>query len=418
MTYMRVPVYVGILALAALLLSWAALPVAARAEAIAVDSGYVDVPGGKIFYERSGTGESIVLIHDGLVHRVIWDNQFGVFARHYDVVRYDRRGYGKSPTPTASFSNVEDLLALMDGLKIQRAVVFGMSMGGGLAIDFALAHPDRVTALVLVGSIVSGMEYTPHMYTRGGHFTQADMATPEATLEYFAVKDPYEVSPKNPAIKERVKAILTTNPQDMNEENNRWATPPARPALPNLGEIKVPVLILAGEDDIPDVFMLAGAIAAGVPHARRAVILDAGHLVPFEQPEAFNREVLTFLADEPFFALLDRAGVAAAVARFEKARAADPTAMVFSENRMNLVAYRLLARGKVDDAIELFRLNARAYPQSFNVYDSLGEGYAARGDRKLAIENYRKSLELNPGNENAKKMLKDLEVEAGAAPKK
>ena len=69
----------------------------------------------------------------------------------------------------------------------------------------------------------------------------------------------------------------------------------------------------------------------------------------------------------------------------------------------------MLNSGKIAEAIEVFRLNVELFPDSFNVYDSLGEAYMKSGDKENATKNYRKSLELNPGNDNAKKMLKELE---------
>jgi len=76
---------------------------------------------------------------------------------------------------------------------------------------------------------------------------------------------------------------------------------------------------------------------------------------------------------------------------------------------MNSLGYNLLAENKIKDAIELFKLNVAAYPDSWNVYDSLGEAYLKDGQTDLAVKNYRKSLELNPGNTNARKILKNLE---------
>ncbi len=385
----------------------------AAATAAAVDTGYVEVDGGRLYYERAGSGETIVLIHDGLVHREVWDGQFGAFAERYDVVRYDRRGYGKSPAPAATYSNIDDLAKLFDGLGIERAVLMGMSAGGGLAIDFTLEHPRRVTALVLVGAVVSGFGYTAHMTTRGGHYGPADRASTEAAIEYWAVKDPYETAPGNKGAKERVKALIEANPQDLDDAKHRFASPPRRAALANLGEVAVPALVVVGEYDIPDVHAHAGAIAAGIRGARRFVVPDAGHLVPLEQPAAFNESTLAFLVEEPFFALLEREGVAAAMERWKAVRTADPKAFVFGENRMNITAYRYLASGRVDEAVELFKLNVLAYPGSFNVYDSLGEAYLKRGDRELAVLNYEKSLSLNPENQNAKDVLDTLRAESG-----
>ncbi len=128
-----------------------------------VQTGFIEVESGRLFYEVAGEGETIVMIHDGLLHRVTWDAQFEMFAKDYRVVRYDRRGYGDSSKVEAKYSNIEDLEKVFEQLKIREAIVMGMSYGGSLAIDFALANPDSVTKIVLVGSIVSGYGYSEHM---------------------------------------------------------------------------------------------------------------------------------------------------------------------------------------------------------------------------------------------------------------
>jgi len=127
-----------------------------------------------------------------------------------------------------------------------------------------------------------------------------------------------------------------------------------------------------------------------------------------EQPERFNAEVLNFLNSAEFFRLLNNRGVAAAVEMFHAKHQADTTWLPFSEMRMNVLGYQYLQSGKTKEAIELFKLNVRAYPGSANTYDSLGEAYMVNGDKELAIKNYKKSLELNPNNQNAVEMLERL----------
>jgi FKBP-type peptidyl-prolyl cis-trans isomerase len=80
----------------------------------------------------------------------------------------------------------------------------------------------------------------------------------------------------------------------------------------------------------------------------------------------------------------------------------------FKESQLNTLGYQLMQGGRVKDAIEIFKLNVEQFPDSFNVYDSLGEGYMVDGNTKLAIKNYEKSIEINPNNENGKKMLEKL----------
>jgi pimeloyl-ACP methyl ester carboxylesterase len=381
---------------------------AAAASAVPV-SGTIQVPGGLLFYEVMGQGDWLVLIHDGMLHRETWDAQLAPFGRYFKVVRYDRRGYGRSPAPTAPFSDLDDLYALFTQLQIDKACLVGMSAGGGLSIDFTLAHPEKVDALVLVGAVVSGYGYSMHMATRGGHLTREILSDPVRNRQYWCAEDPYVVAPQNTAARERVKALLEANPQNLDNTAGAQAQPPPRPALGFLGEITAPTLILVGEQDIPDVHAHAGAIQAGIHGSRRVIISGAGHLIPLEQPEAFNAEVLSFLQARGLEAALD-AGKTEDIQRIlRRIREQDPAPSPRLEATVNLRAYRFLQDGHTDDALALFRIAVEIFPDSWNAYDSLGEGYAAKGQKELAVKAYKKSLELNPANDNGREALKRLE---------
>jgi tetratricopeptide (TPR) repeat protein len=184
--------------------------------------------------------------------------------------------------------------------------------------------------------------------------------------------------------------------------------PAERPAARFLSEIKVPTLVLVGEYDIPDVHAHAGVIEFGISNAKREIIMKSGHLIPLEQPEAFNESVLKFLKNMEFFSILDSQGVDAAVQYFNVTHRFEPNTILFREQELNLLGYRFLQDGKTKDAIKLFKLNTIAFPNSGNVFDSLGEAYLKDGQNDLAIRNYERSVELDPDNENAKTVLKGL----------
>ena len=379
-----------------------------NSNSVSVDSGYINVDGGRLFYEIAGKGENIVLLHDGMVNREIWDEQFPVLAKNYRVVRYDRRTYGKSSDPQAPYSDIEDLDQVFIQLKIDKAIIFGMSSGGGLAIDFTLKYPGKVSGLVLVGAVVSGYGYSAHMLNRGGHMDPAEvLADPRKTIQYFIWEDPYEIYSENIKAKETVAKLLENN---LHRAKGGYNKQPDRPAAKFLSEIKVPTLVLVGEYDIPDVHAHSGVIESGIPGAKRQIILKSGHLIPLEQPEAFNASVLKFLRNMEFFNILNSQGVEEAVQYFKVRYEKDTGFIPFGEGEMNLLGYRYLQDGKTKDAIQLFKLNTIAFPGAWNVYDSLGEAYLKDGQNDLAIKNYEKSLELNPKNENAKNVLKDVKA--------
>jgi pimeloyl-ACP methyl ester carboxylesterase len=255
------------------------------------DTGYVLVDGGKLFYESAGSGKNIVLLHDGMVNREIWDEQFPLLAKTFRVVRYDRRGYGKSSDPEKKYSHINDLNQLFIQLKIDKAIIFGMSSGGRLAIDFALTYPEKVEGLVLVGAVVSGFGYTSHMDTRGGHFDPRKITDPVKVHEYFIKDDPYEIYSENTVAKEKVMKLLP----NLARQNSVPTQPAGKVAVRSLSEIKVPALILVGEFDIPDVHAHAGVINAGIGNSKREIIPRSGHLIPIEQPVLFNEAIMKFL---------------------------------------------------------------------------------------------------------------------------
>ncbi|HEY6409590.1 MAG TPA: alpha/beta hydrolase, partial [Ktedonobacteraceae bacterium] len=121
----------------------------------------VAVNGTHLYYERAGSGHPLVLIHGFTLNTQMWDDQFAVFARHYDTIRYDTRGSGQSAVPTEEpFTEVDDLRALLDALGVSRTFVLGLSRGGGVAIDFALVYPERTCALVLVDPALGGWNWS------------------------------------------------------------------------------------------------------------------------------------------------------------------------------------------------------------------------------------------------------------------
>lgn len=272
--------------------SWLALLLLITAPAFAE---MVEVPGGKLWYESRGEGPALVLLHDGFVSSATWDDQMPAFSRLFRTIRYDRRGYGRSESNREPYSHLDDLAAFLDALKIDRAVLVGCDNGARLALDYALAHPDRVSALVLSGPVVSGLPFSEHFLRRGNAnfkpmFQNQDVA---GMIEAW-VQDPYETDPANTRARERLRQLLKTSvsPLTTGFPDSRQ---PDKPAAGRLGEIRVPTLIIVGASDIADIHAQAGVLEAGIPGARREVLAGAGHLAHLEKPGLFNETVLTFL---------------------------------------------------------------------------------------------------------------------------
>ena len=131
-------------------------------ESIQPARDFAEVNGAKLYYEVTGAGHPLVLLHEGIADSRMYDDQFNAFAQHYRVVRFDLRGFGQSDLPPrdAPIALYEDLYGLLAFLGIKTTYVLGMSMGGAIALDFTLAHPAMVDALILVAPGVSGYNMT------------------------------------------------------------------------------------------------------------------------------------------------------------------------------------------------------------------------------------------------------------------
>jgi 3-oxoadipate enol-lactonase len=262
-----------------------------------VNSGTVAGDGGGVYYETAWTDHSapaIVLTHDGLLHRETWDAQLTTFAHRYRVARWDRRGYGRSPAPHAPYSSIDDLARVVRAVSAAPATLIGCSFGSLLSLHCTLDNAQLVGALVLVGPIVSGLGYSEHFLTRGGHRPPAPDAPVAEQLHYWTTTDPWIVAAGNDSARQRLRALLAANPNNLRQRVDLEQRP-ASAALERLGQISVPTLLVVGEADIPDVHAHSGAIEAGIPGARRVVLSGSGHLPQLEVPDAFNRIVLEFL---------------------------------------------------------------------------------------------------------------------------
>jgi len=119
-------------------------------------SGYVNVQGASLYYEMAGDGGAVVLLHAAGADQRMWDEQVGPLAHAHTLVRYDRRGSGRSIGSGAG-QHTADLKALLDRLELPRAALLGAALGGRIALDFAIAHPDAVRALILVDPPIDGL---------------------------------------------------------------------------------------------------------------------------------------------------------------------------------------------------------------------------------------------------------------------
>jgi pimeloyl-ACP methyl ester carboxylesterase len=248
---------------------------------------------------RARPAPALLLVHAGIADRRMWDDQVEPFAdAGWTVVRADLPGFGETAPPARPVGLWAVLRDLLDHLGVERAVVAGCSLGGRAAVDLALAAPDRVRALVLVGSGLAGhrfeepallelWERSETALERGDHLEAARVETD--TWVVGVGRDPEAVDPE---VRRKVQDMLLVayghGEVDLEE--------PGPPAAGRLGELAVPTLVVVGEHDRPDIHAIADALAAGIGGAERVVLPGTGHLPSMERPADFNRVVLEFLA--------------------------------------------------------------------------------------------------------------------------
>jgi 3-oxoadipate enol-lactonase len=258
-------------------------------------SGHVEVAGSRIYYEECGSGPAaVILLHDAWLHSVTWEDEWRPLCAKYHTVRYDRRGYGRSDAVKAAYSPAEDLLALINDRKIQRAVLVGSSTGAGIAVDFALAHPDLVQGLFLIGPIVDGLPTSLEYQVRAARNSEPLKEGNEKAAAENWSKDHYILGEGHDPERAKFLAELDSSLQNL-KSGDEFATKSSPAAGTRLGEIHVPTEVLVGEVDIADVHAQAGSIEEGIAGAQRDVVINAGDLVQLEQPEILLEKLTNFV---------------------------------------------------------------------------------------------------------------------------
>ena len=270
------------------------IAVAAGAQTAGRASGFAEVNGTRLYYEVMGKGPAVVLLHGGLNDSRLWDAQMRPLSRRFRVVRYDMRGFGRSNAERSEFWPTEDLRALLDFLKIEKATVVGLSLGGIVAADFALEHPERVERLVFVGAGLRGGNQPPDERAVAAR-RAGESGGPEKYFEAFLESDMLAGLRGRPRARERMRRMMIDNYKAITYVGAGYSQSPEPPTAQRLGQIKTPTLVVVGSLDGKALHHNADALAKGIPGARKVVIPGASHHPPVETPAEFNRVLLDFL---------------------------------------------------------------------------------------------------------------------------
>jgi 3-oxoadipate enol-lactonase len=259
------------------------------------DAGYrrgmphLDVNGARLWFEEEGTGRAVLFIHGGLGDLRLWEPQARALADRFRCVRFDLRFWGRSESPGIEFSLIEDVVGVLDALDVERAALVGLSFGGGLALDVALVHPERVWAVAHVAGGVSGLPVDPYTTEQDAAYDAAvESGDLDAAMEIdFAVWAPLGAD-------DVMRELWRTTPDARGMPEG--ATPTPRPdTQARLAEISAPTLVVLAAHDPPEFKEVGTRVARSVPRAR-LVEIDSDHYVTLREPELVSELLLDFLS--------------------------------------------------------------------------------------------------------------------------
>jgi len=254
----------------------------------------------RLAYEAHGTGPPVIFLHAGVADRRMWQDQLTAIGATHRVIAYDRRGFGETRYSVEDHSHVADLLAVMDALTDSApAVLVGCSQGGSIALDAALAHPDRVRALVLIAPAVSGApapDYPPDIQA---HVDAVETAEEVGDLDRVNAREAHLWLDGPRSAPGRVGGAARELFLDMNgtaltaDPVGAAHEPPS--AYDRLGEIRVPILVLWGDLDFPHIAARCEHLAREIPDAGAEVMPGTAHLPSLERPAELSARLATFL---------------------------------------------------------------------------------------------------------------------------
>jgi 3-oxoadipate enol-lactonase len=263
------------------------------------------INGADIYYEIAGAGRDVLFLHEGITDARMWDPQFDAFAATYRLIRCDLRGYSRSSLPGGPYSHFRDVKALLDLIGIDKTVVVGCSNGALVALQLALEYPDVVEALVLGVPGIDDHDWSDAIEQAEAAeeeaFERGDLeAVADVNLQTWVAGPNRSLEDVDPEVVERVRTMMMDSYRVQYAAYAEEPEPgPSEELDPSagarLGELRVPVFVIAGEDDVADINAIARRIASNVPGAELHMIRGAAHLPNLEKPEEFNDLLRTFL---------------------------------------------------------------------------------------------------------------------------
>ncbi len=263
------------------------------------ESFEIVVGGARLAGLRMGEGLPVIFLHAGVCDLRMWESQMAAVAEDgWQAIAYDRRGYGQTTSQDVAFSHLDDLEAVLRAHDIHAAVFVGCSLGGGLALDFALRHPGRVMGLALIGTSVTGAPWTATEVEQMIEAAEED-AWERGDMDMVNRVQAHEWLDGPRAASGRVGGAARTLFLDMNARAlgqprlTQEEEPPK--AWRRVNEVNAPTLLLVGDEDFTALIERHEHLSEEMPNAFAAMLEGVAHIPSLERPDLVNSMLLEFL---------------------------------------------------------------------------------------------------------------------------
>ncbi|SFV30349.1 Pimeloyl-ACP methyl ester carboxylesterase [Devosia crocina] len=259
----------------------------------------IPVDGGTLSGVEMGEGLPVVFLHAGVCDHRMWREQMQLAAEMgWHAIAYDRRGYGEAKSEDVAFSHLDDLEAVLASFDIHAAIFVGCSMGGGLAIDFALRHPGRVIGLVLIGTSVTGAPWSATEEESAIEMAEED-AWERGDLDLLNKVQAHEWLDGPRSRSGRVTGAARELFLDMNAKALAKPTLTAEIERPGawrrVEQITAPTMLIVGEEDFSAIIDRHEHLSETMPNSFAAVLEGVAHIPSIERPDLINRMLEEYL---------------------------------------------------------------------------------------------------------------------------
>jgi len=268
-----------------------------------IEAGKFSVYYANTHNEKTKKNGAIIFLHAGLQDHTMWETQVKELSKEYQVITIDMPFHGKTLGSDTTILAADVVKAVLDKLNIQKVSVAGLSMGGSVAQDFVIAYPDRVNKAIFIASGVNGYEVDHPIDSVSsrwwGKFKEAlDKKDTAEAARVFTRAWAEGVYRSGDSLKAPVSQYVykTTLDNLRNHKMENWPRLKSDPtAYASIASIKVPVLIIDGDKDLPFLVENSAWLAKTIPGAKRITIKDVAHMLNMEKPGEVNKAIMDFL---------------------------------------------------------------------------------------------------------------------------